>query len=86
MKKINLIILILYMFLLSSCDDNIICKYNDVENNYIVKKIEIYDPLTSKYYLETGVKYRYYMDKINFVDKCGKFKTGDTVYVNFKTK
>ena len=91
MKKLISIFCIL--FLLLSCENNIITNIKSSNATYVVKRIEIIDSSKkdsvdnfSRYFVSSKKIYTVYKSDISFIDSVGKFKVGDEIAADFQLK
>lgn len=91
MKKLISIFCIL--FLLTSCENNIVTNIKSSNATYVVQAIEIINSYEkdsvdnfSRYFVNTERGYTYYDNDISFIDSVGKFNVGDEIVANFQLK
>lgn len=91
MKKLISVFCIL--FLLTSCENNIITNIKSSNLTYVVQRIEIINSYEkdsvdnfSRYFASSNRSYTDYDNNISFIDSVGKFKVGDEIAANFQLK
>lgn len=82
------LIIVLLGFLFMSCEDRVLTDTSGAYDPYIVDKIERKYEGTSLYRLRAGegTDYIGIYDQIDIVEINGKFKIGDTIYLQAYTK
>jgi len=80
MKKLLIILTLLFITSCGDFRDTVILESNELEEPYIVMDINLYNVGLSIYTLSTGTDYASYDDEITIVCPNGEFAIGDTLW------